>query len=822
MNLIDANRQIEELKNKAVVENKNGNYEEAIALLKQAGQICIAIAKAVPSEKEYNIKRLESFKKIMESIRAKQASQAAKPQTQSQPKPQQGGKPGEKPKQGEGEEGLHYTTSTGISFDDVVGMEKAKQIIRTDCIGYFKNIEIAKKLNYKPANALLLYGVPGTGKTFFAKAVATEVGAPFFHIAAKDIKDKYVGESEKNITKIFDQLKQHDFAIVFLDEAEEVLKTRGSEGSTHTDSLVVNFLKVIDGFDSGQNFLFIAATNCPADIDPAILSRCRYKINVALPNLETRHQILKKQFGKTPLAQDVDLLSVAKRTEKFSSRDLSNLTQEVIGQVFLKYLQSGQEINEDEIVVAQADIEKVLKGKRPSLTQAAVDMIAKYERDLNPEEMIKDEEEVLPSLGNVDLDEPVIPELPKPEPKPVSKPAAQPKAKPKPTPPPVDNGEVHFNLEPYEGYEFPSTTLLNEYQAPEYNEVLIQAMGVKIREKLQEFQINVRIVEYTVAPQVIRFDVKLPGGMSITKITGLTSEISRALNGSPVNIRETIQGKDLFGIEVANPNKAMVGLRKIVESDEFKELDTNSLSAIIGIDTENKVVIAKNGSICHTLVSGSTGSGKSVFMNSLICSFLYKYTPNDLRLMLIDPKRVEFSIYKKIPHLLCPVISDINNISMYLDALINLMEERYSILEDNFYKDLTSYNRDHPDKKMPLICVVIDEFADIVVSAKDDDFINKLISLSSKGRAAGIHIILATQRPSADIIGGPIKTNFVTRVAFKVPSNVDSRVILNESGAETLCGKGDLIFKGLETTLRAQGAYVTDDEIRKIMLAICK
>lgn len=815
MTVLELNNKINELFNKAVAENKNGEYEAAIASLKEAGKYCFMLAKQFPTEREYAMKRVDNYSQIIEKIRLKM-------NPNSQPKQASSNQPGGKA-QGQGKQddklqdsGLHVTTNTGITFDDVVGLDNAKKIIDSECVFYFKHKEIYEKFKHKPTKAILLYGVPGTGKTMFAKAVASEVDAPFVHISAKDLKDKYVGESEKNINRIFEDIKKLPYAIIFLDEAEEILSVRGRDNNSPiNDSMVTNFLKVIDGFDSGNNFLFIAATNIPSNIDPAILSRCRYKINIALPNEKARAQIIAKQLKGVKLAPDLDYDYIARLTPKYSGRDLENLCGEIttypidrFRKKLTEFAKEGKgEPTDDDYVsyLTKEDVDRAVDMVPSSANPVAERQIREYEATLSDRERIVDDSMAKKSE-------------PKLDPRPVE-PAFTPK--PEPTIEPVKPSRFKFDFSDKQ-YEFPPTSLLNSYNKNTMEDENLNNLNDKIIDTLKKFGFEVQFVEYTVAPQVIRFEYRMLSDTSANKINTYVSDISRALNGIEVNITQTIEGKDVFGIEVRNTSPSIVGLREIVESDEFQSIDTNSLTIPIGVDISNNYLFSKNGEIIHALISGATGSGKSVFINSVICSLLYKYTPADLRMILVDPKRVEFSIYRGTPHLLCDVINDIDQINLMLDALIDEMNHRYKIIETEKYKNIQAYNQFSGKKKIPLICLFIDEFADIIVTKGSNEFVEKLISLSSKGRASGIHIFLATQRPSADIIVSPIKTNFITRIAFRVPSGVDSRVILNESGAENLTGKGDMLFKGTSSMTRCQSPYVSDKELSDIMNFICK
>jgi|GEM_PF-1745956 len=383
MNVMEANKKIDEYFNKAVEANNSKDYEGAIEYLKEAGKLCFELARKVPAEKNLAMRRIKMYEEQITKIRNKMNNKSSST----------GKKQGEAVTEGSI---LKYSTNTGVTFDDVVGLENAKKIIKSECVNYFKHPEIFEKFKHKPTKAILLYGVPGTGKTMFAKAVASEVDAPFIHIAGADIKDKYVGESEKNISRIFEELKKHKYAIVFLDEAEELLAVRGrNHNSAVSDALVTNFLKVIDGFDSGNNFLFIAATNMPTSIDPAILSRCRYKLNIALPNEAARRQIISNKLNGVKLAQGLTFDYIAKRTPKYSGRDLENLCGEITRFPIERYFETLDKDtdgvvhdNDYESYITKEDVDKAISIIPSSLSPEAEYQIKIYEKSLPSNERV--------------------------------------------------------------------------------------------------------------------------------------------------------------------------------------------------------------------------------------------------------------------------------------------------------------------------------------------------------------------------------------------------------------------------------------------------
>jgi S-DNA-T family DNA segregation ATPase FtsK/SpoIIIE len=340
-----------------------------------------------------------------------------------------------------------------------------------------------------------------------------------------------------------------------------------------------------------------------------------------------------------------------------------------------------------------------------------------------------------------------------------------------------------------------------------------------IQRTLENFGISVAMGEVNVGPTVTQYTFKPSEGVKLSKITTLSNDLSLALAAHPIRIEAPIPGKSLVGIEVPNKSKAIVGLREILEDRDFKVRSSN-LMAALGKDVSGKNIVYDIAKMPHLLVAGATNSGKSVCLNAIIVGLLYQNNPEDLRFIMVDPKRVELPAYNNIPHLLTPVITEVNKTVNALRWCLNEMDRRYEILNQAGKKNIQSYNESSKEK-MPFIVFVIDELADLMISAAKD-IESSVIRLTQMSRAVGIHLILATQRPSVDVITGLIKANTPSRIAFSVASVVDSKTILDSSGAEKLLGKGDMLFSTAELSKprRIQGAYLSDAEIISIVTYI--
>lgn len=387
--------------------------------------------------------------------------------------------------------------------------------------------------------------------------------------------------------------------------------------------------------------------------------------------------------------------------------------------------------------------------------------------------------------------------------------------------------EIQLNsvrTEPNYKYEYPTVELMNENNTSKMNkndkkELLNNAN--KLQETLSSFGVEAKVIQVTKGPSVTRFELQPNAGVKVSKIVNLADDIALNLASSGVRIEAPIPGKAAVGIEVPNKDLSAVYLREVIESNEFSATNKN-LSFSLGKDIGGNCVVSDLTKMPHLLVAGATGSGKSVCINSLIISLLYKYSPEDVKLLLIDPKVVELNVYNGIPHLLIPVVTDPKKAAGALNWAVNEMSRRYKLFADNSVRNIEGYNelvnKGLAENKLPWIVIIIDELADLMMVCANDveDYIGRLAQMA---RAAGMHLVIATQRPSVDVITGVIKANIPSRISFAVSSQIDSRTILDSAGAEKLLGKGDMLFYpvGEAKPVRIQGAFVSEEEVERVV-----
>ena len=343
----------------------------------------------------------------------------------------------------------------------------------------------------------------------------------------------------------------------------------------------------------------------------------------------------------------------------------------------------------------------------------------------------------------------------------------------------------------------------------------------KLEKTLLSFGVEAKILEVTKGPSVTRFELQPKAGIKVSKIVNLSDDIALGLAAKGVRIEAPIPGKSAIGIEVPNKEQTPVFFREILESNEFKN-NNYKVACALGKDITGKCIVTDISKMPHVLIAGATGSGKSVCINTLIVSVLYKYSPEDVKLLMVDPKVVELSVYNGIPHLLIPVVTDPKRAAAALNWAVNEMTRRYKLFADNGVRNVDSYNelvkKGVIDKKLPYIVIIIDELADLMMACPRDveDYICRLAQMA---RAAGMHLVIATQRPSVDVITGLIKANVPSRISFAVSSQVDSRTILDSTGAEKLLGKGDMLFYpvGESKPKRVQGAFISEEEVENVV-----
>lgn len=416
------------------------------------------------------------------------------------------------------------------------------------------------------------------------------------------------------------------------------------------------------------------------------------------------------------------------------------------------------------------------------------------------------------------------------------------KSKDEPIKPPVVNVDKNGQTTFFEkdnkisAYVYPPVDILKYAKNPVASEIVqqeIQEKSAKLVETLETYGAKTRIVGIHRGPSVTRYELQPAAGVRVSKITGLADDIALNLAAMSVRIEAPVPGKACIGIEVPNDHRDTVSLRELIDSEEYRKAK-GKLTFAVGKDIEGNIIIGDIAKMPHMLVAGTTGSGKSVFTNSIILSILYHASPDEVKLILIDPKKVEFPIYNKIPHLLIPVVTEPLKAAGALGWAVNEMNKRYLMFEANNVKNLQEFNdmvleeRNKPAEEqdeirakidlLPQIVIVVDEFADLMMAARSE-VEDSVLRLAQLARAAGIHMIIATQSPRADVLTGLIKSNIPSRVSLSVSSNVDSRVILDESGAEKLLGNGDLLYKpvGVKKPIRMQSGYAATSEIREVV-----
>lgn len=374
-----------------------------------------------------------------------------------------------------------------------------------------------------------------------------------------------------------------------------------------------------------------------------------------------------------------------------------------------------------------------------------------------------------------------------------------------------------------ENYEFPPIQLLSEAdkKPTKASKKAVTDVATRLQKTLYSFGVSAKVENVSVGPAITRYELRPAEGVRVSKIANLADDIALSLAAETIRIEAPIPGKQAVGIEVPNAENEVVHFREIVDTDTFRN-HKSKLAFAVGKDVGGQEVVADISKMPHVMIAGATGSGKSVCINTLIGSIIYKAKPNEVKMVMIDPKVVELSVYNGIPHLLIPVVTDPKKAAGALAWAVQEMENRYAMFASKGVRDLKGYNESVENEegagKLPHIVIIIDELADLMMVAKND-VEDAICRLAQKARAAGMHLVIATQRPSVDVITGLIKANIPSRIAFAVSSQVDSRTILDMAGAEKLLGKGDMLFypAGAPKPTRIQGAFISDKEVEKIV-----
>lgn len=409
----------------------------------------------------------------------------------------------------------------------------------------------------------------------------------------------------------------------------------------------------------------------------------------------------------------------------------------------------------------------------------------------------------------------------------------KPPLEPRPTPAETDSGEPDKTALPVAGddelvpeeddtYQLPPLNLLQKtvrLRDPQWRRDLVAQKDL-LEETLASFGIEAKVINVHRGPTITRFEIQPAAGVKVSRIVNLADDLALSLAATSVRIEAPIPGKSALGLEVANKTKATVYIREVLESETFVH-SPSKLTIALGKDITGEPVIADLQEIPHLLIAGATGAGKSVCLNSIIASLLFKAKPSELKLLLIDPKVVELNVFNGLPHLLCPVVTDPRLAAQGLKNIVKEMEHRYQLFSDSGTRDIHRYNElmaRQEQRKLPFVIVVIDELADLMMTAATE-VEDTICRIAQKSRAAGIHLVVATQRPSVDVITGVIKANLTSRIAFAVSSQADSRTILDMGGAEKLLGKGDMLYNpvGAAKPVRVQSAYIADEEVENVV-----
>ena len=381
-------------------------------------------------------------------------------------------------------------------------------------------------------------------------------------------------------------------------------------------------------------------------------------------------------------------------------------------------------------------------------------------------------------------------------------------------------------------YQLPSLDLLDKPKKKNKttDNSIIEKNITTLEKVLEDFKIKGKVVEVHVGPTVVQYELEIASGTRVNKITSINREISLALAKKDVRIEAPIPGKNTVGIEFANDTPSPVSFYEIISSKKMVNAQDKKLMVPLGKSIMGDIGVCEINKMPHMLIAGTTGSGKSVCVNGIICSILMRAKPSEVKLVMVDPKVVELSVYNGIPHLLRPVVTEPKQAAIALQKMVEEMERRYQVFSDSKTKNIEGYNEyvekwnkehkneEYEKEKLPYIVVIIDELADLMmVAAKEVE--DSILRITQKARAAGIHLIVATQRPSTEVITGLIKANIPSRIAFTVGSGIDSRTILDQTGAENLLGKGDMLFLpiGMNSPIRIQGSFISDDEIKRII-----
>ena len=587
-----------------------------------------------------------------------------------------------------------------------------------------------------------------------------------------------------------------------------------------------------------------------------VLLLTRWSLSAGAQKVGSKAQVLGKKTEQK--FEDVAAKIREKKAERDAARSAARLEviEEKPTEFIYKKNTEKEEIPEDielsverpepipepveEAPVEEMEIPAAIEEEAPTSEEVPVEEAVEVEIDTPEAPAVEDEippeppmpeEELSEELSDAPLEDPISEDIPEEppaaeepieteEPEMIDEPVEEPEPVETEEPPQVPAATIAAPAPPVPEvpqYQFPPLSLLHAGKSGGSGSTDTAQKASLIETTLNSFGVHAKVIHYSVGPTVTRFELKPEMGVRVSKIEGLSNELAMALEATHIRIEAPIPGKSAVGIEIPNTKAASVPLHDVLASDEF-QLGKGHILVALGKDITGKTVVTDLAKAPHLLIAGSTGSGKSVCINSIITSIIYHSRPDEVKLMLIDPKVVELSVYNGIPHLRTEVVTDMKKAQGTLNWAVREMEARYQLFAGARVRNIEGYNKANPDKKMPYILIIVDEFADLMnVAAKEVEVL--IQRLTQKARAAGIHLILATQRPSADVITGVIKSNIPSRIAFMVESGLNSRIILDEGGAESLLGKGDMLFKqaGALSTVRIQGAFISDEEVEDVV-----
>ncbi|WP_438311585.1 DNA translocase FtsK [Sporosarcina sp. FA9] len=514
--------------------------------------------------------------------------------------------------------------------------------------------------------------------------------------------------------------------------------------------------------------------------------------------------------SKTEVIEDIEI----KKTHILENDEQEKTSINIDDKVLISV---QKEIVDEIIIEEQLELMPAIKSIEDDIEKAVENTIEKKERTVPFNVlMLKSDKEKMLTRKAEQKSEPAS----EPEPEPELEPIIQ-KTEYKIV---EDIEKIHEDAEeePLLHYVLPSLSYLIPPETQIEDTEWLESQSTKLVEALSHFAVIANVIEAVQGPTVTRFELTVGQGTKVSKIRNLTDDLKLALAAEDIRIQAPIPGKSSIGIEIPNRTTRPVRISEVLSTSEFQN-STSPMEAVLGLSLTGKPVTLDLRKMPHGMIAGATGSGKSVCINSILISLLYKADPTDLKMMLIDPKMVELAPFNGIPHLISPVITDVKAATAALKWAVAEMERRYELLAHMGVRDIERYNRAVQDSrrfslKMPYLLIVIDELADLMMVAPADVEVS-ISRIAQKARACGIHLIIATQRPSVDVITGTIKANIPTRIAFSVSSQIDSRTILDTQGAERLLGRGDMLYigNGQSSAVRLQGTFVTDDEIERII-----